>query len=258
MNLQQVNKDELIDSLEASLNASGLRGYIDFVKNRDESMEQFKTHLREQEELLKKKADAFTQEVVEARAAFDHKLELDRIDFERAQELKKLEMEHNEKMFVADSKFTKEFIENELNNAATIHDSELEQQKAAFESELLAAKALMESEIENARTIAQAEIVKTKAEAEILYTYDATILAKKMQTEVSDKYDELLEIANKYDAAQELIARIEADKEYFKSFSEARVERSEDVTDALIGKLPTKECAPVTVNVSEVKKAKKN
>lgn len=259
INLRQLDEEQLTYELRDAVNFSSLKDYEDFIDERAELEAKLEEREDEAAKEIEKKKLAFEQEIIEAKAAFDHNLGLKTVAFEREQELKKLEMEHNEQLFVTDSKFTKAFIEAELLNARKAHDAEIEAQKSAFAAELKAATETMEAEVAHVKTIAQAEIDKARAESEILYTYDATILAKKMQSEISDRYDALVQIASKYEAMEELIARIEADKAYFQSFAEARVNRSEDVTDALVDTLKTKAATPVTVNVSECKKdSKKN
>lgn len=258
MKLDKIDKDILIDALKNALRNSKIQNYEDFLENQAKIEAELAGKEKEFIADIQKRTAAFEQEMKEAKEAFDHDLKLKELSFDRESELRKLAMAHDEQLFISESKFTKEIIEKELINERMKHNSELENQKAQFEQELKIANESMQKELTHAKAIADAEIKKAKVESEILYTYDATVLAKKMRTEVTKKYEELLEIAHKYAAAQELISRLEEDKAYFQTFAEARVDRSEDVTDSIIDKLSSKTPAPVTVNVTEIKKSKKN
>lgn len=255
--LNPADSETLLDAIEVSLERTDLSTAIDYLENQEEIA---KANHKKQQEFdadFEKQSAKLKEEMVEAMAAFNHKLELQELDLARKHELQEKAMAHNEAIFVADSAFTKEYLSAELANAKMISDADITAKTARFTAELAEAKSLAASAQATADTIAEAKIAKAKAESEILYSYDITVLTKKVKTEVSDRYDALLAIANKYEANQELLAVITADKEYFKNFSVDRVERSEDVTDALIEKLNKGEKA-VTVNVTEVKKGKKN
>lgn len=255
--LDNVDKETLTDALVNALDYSKLADFEHFVQNETEIKDKQNKNITEVEESLAKKQAKFAEEMTEAKAAFDHKLALQELDLQRAHELQSKAMAHNEAIFVADSAFTKEFISKELANAKMISDADISTKTARFTAELGEAKSLAASAQSHADTVAAAQIAKAKAESEILYSYDITVLTKKVKTEVSDRYDALLAIANKFEGMEELLAVITADKEYFKNFSVERVERSEDVTDALIEKLNKGEKA-VTINMTEIKKAKKS
>ncbi len=255
--LGKLDNEALANAIENAIKYSDMLNALIYIENQEEIDKANAKKQAEFNEKSEKEAKKFHEEITEAKAAFDHKLALQELELARSHELQTKAMAHNEAIFVADSAFTKEFISKELANAKMISDADIATKTARFTAELAEAKALADSAQSHADTIAAAQIAKAKAESEILYSYDITVLTKKVKTEVSDRYDALLAIANKFEGLEELLAVIKEDKEYFKNFSVERVERSEDVTDALIEKLNKGEKA-VTVNVSEIKKCKKN
>lgn len=267
--LGKIDKDTLEYSVKRAINMSDLNKVEEFEDRAEELNQELVKKQEELDEFLAKKQAAFELEMTEAKAAFDHALALKETEFARAQEIKNLSMEHTEKLFVTESGFTKEFLATEMANARKIHDSEIATlkakndadiatQTAKFAQELTAAQELAQSQIAHNKAIADAEIEKAKQESSIKYTYDRSVLEQLVKSEVATRYDELLKIAYAYESRELLLAKLEEDKEYFKNFSTERVERSENVTDLLIEKIKTSECKPVVVNVTEVKKGKKN
>ena len=252
-------EDIIVDEIDRKLPYSLA---IQVMEWDDEFQDKFAKEQEEQTVALAKKTEAFDTELTEARAEFQHGLQLEKLAFDREVELKKWAMTHEEAVFVQDSKYTKEIVDKELANAKAIQEQEIATVSAKFAAELQSATELAASNATHAKTISDAAIAKAKAEANILYAYDSVVLEKRIKTEVADKYDELLALVVKCQTKEaslnDLVERLTADKSYFQSFSEARVDRSENVTDKLVDKINCKESPAIVQNFTEVKKEKKS